>query len=226
MAEVIDLTLDESQPDSSPPTFHFKLPLKSYQRAGVKFIVDAIVQKKGLILADEMGLGKTVQIIASLSILLSSRPDLFKTCLILAPASVLGNWAIEFNKWLPTVMMEKLRPIVFACRSSSASAISSDAEMYVPPFHSCRMADPTSSALNRVNMLKMWMQNGGILLTNYELFRTMLASATKSKSSDVKQCFLDPGPDIIVLDEGHRIKSDTTAIHSYLKQVGSFFLFL
>jgi len=59
----------------------------------------------GALLADDMGLGKTVQILALLSHM-RTRAD-FKALLI-TPASLLGNWAAEIQKFAPTIKNQVL----------------------------------------------------------------------------------------------------------------------
>jgi len=59
------------------------------------------------ILADDMGLGKTIQTIALLAFLKQYK-HVTKPFLIIAPKSTLGNWAKEFQKWLPCCNLVKL----------------------------------------------------------------------------------------------------------------------
>ncbi len=79
--------------------------LRPYQRDGVKWLW--LLRKLGLggCLADDMGLGKTVQVIALLVLLRrervkasSSRPSL-----LVLPASLIGNWKSELEKFAPAV---------------------------------------------------------------------------------------------------------------------------
>jgi SNF2 family DNA or RNA helicase len=58
------------------------------------------------ILADDMGLGKTVQIIALVTYLVESRGNQ-GPYLIAAPASVLPNWAAEFERWAPDLKVSE-----------------------------------------------------------------------------------------------------------------------
>ena len=69
--------------------------LMPFQQDGVRALLD----NDRLLLADDMGLGKTLQAIAALRIL-RARGDI-KSCLVAAPASLLGQWRRELEKWAP-----------------------------------------------------------------------------------------------------------------------------
>ncbi len=74
-----------------------QLPLYPYQRKGVSRLLRA----RRLLLADDMGLGKTLQVVATLKKLLESgRAD---RVLVVAPTSLLTNWAVECLKWAPEI---------------------------------------------------------------------------------------------------------------------------
>lgn len=78
--------------------------LRGYQRDGVAWIRFMTEHGFGALLADDMGLGKTVQTIAWI---LSSRPPSAASgssaapVLILAPLTLLANWAHEFAQFAP-----------------------------------------------------------------------------------------------------------------------------
>ena len=59
--------------------------------------VQALLREQRLLLADDMGLGKTVQVIAALRILKAKHR--IRSCLVVAPASVLNQWRREIEKW-------------------------------------------------------------------------------------------------------------------------------
>lgn len=58
------------------------------------------------ILADEMGLGKTIQTIALLTYLIETKKN-NGPYLIIVPLSTISNWALEFEKWAPTVQVKR-----------------------------------------------------------------------------------------------------------------------
>lgn len=72
--------------------------LRPYQREGFEWLSRLADCGFGACLADDMGLGKTVQIIALLLSRASEGPSL-----VVAPASVCGNWRRELNRFAPTL---------------------------------------------------------------------------------------------------------------------------
>ena len=72
--------------------------LRPYQRSGFQWL--AFLWRHGLggILADDMGLGKTLQTLALLS---HAKPAAENPFLIVAPTSVLANWAAEARRFTP-----------------------------------------------------------------------------------------------------------------------------
>jgi len=69
--------------------------LMPFQIEGVR----ALLEMDRLLLADDMGLGKTVQTLAAMRIL-RSRGEV-KSCMVVAPGSVLNQWRQEITKWAP-----------------------------------------------------------------------------------------------------------------------------
>jgi len=74
--------------------------LRDYQLDGLNWMVSLYETGINGILADEMGLGKTVQTI-SLICFLREFKQVNGPHLIIMPKSVVGNWLLEFKKWLP-----------------------------------------------------------------------------------------------------------------------------
>lgn len=78
--------------------------LYAYQVEGLHWLIDLFekdTQYKGGVLADDMGLGKTIQSIVFISTLMENK--VLETALIIAPSTLLNNWAREFKKWFPSV---------------------------------------------------------------------------------------------------------------------------
>ena len=84
------------------PPSRLTAELRPYQRDGYEWLSRLASAGMGACLADDMGLGKTVQVIA---LLLERAAD--GASLVIAPASVCGNWRNELNRFAPT-----LRPVM------------------------------------------------------------------------------------------------------------------
>lgn len=80
------------------PLAGFAGTLRDYQREGVAWIRFMTEHGFGALLADDMGLGKTIQTIAWI---VSTSPIPHPPILIVAPLTLLANWAHEFAKFAP-----------------------------------------------------------------------------------------------------------------------------
>ncbi|MBV7276554.1 DEAD/DEAH box helicase family protein [Clostridium sp. PL3] len=89
----------------SKPIGSFKATLRPYQRTGFSWL--SYMQKLGFgaCLADDMGLGKTVQIIAFLE---KIRTEQGGKALLIIPASLIGNWQKEIEKFAPQMTVAVL----------------------------------------------------------------------------------------------------------------------
>lgn len=77
--------------------------LRPYQQAGVQWLYLLTKLGLGACLADDMGLGKTIQVLALLLILKREGKGQQKPCLLIAPASLLANWAAEAERFAPSL---------------------------------------------------------------------------------------------------------------------------
>lgn len=71
----------------------------------------------------------------------------------------------------------------------------------------------------RKRFLKYWYTRGGIMLMNYDQFRSLLCASKTTDKDEYFQMLVSPGADVVVLDEGHRIKNSTTAISNLINQI-------
>ena len=100
---------DEKLPES------FNGELRPYQSVGCRWLLQMNKIGFGACLADDMGLGKTVQILSFLEILRSK--DLNAKILLIVPASLLGNWKKEAERFVPNMNVE----ILYGSRSDVLS---------------------------------------------------------------------------------------------------------
>src|SRR5580704_16802833 len=77
--------------------------LRPYQQAGVQWLYLLTRLRLGACLADDMGLGKTIQILSLLLLLKSEASSTRKPSLLIAPASLLANWASEIARFAPSL---------------------------------------------------------------------------------------------------------------------------
>ena len=75
--------------------------LRPYQQAGVRWLYLLAQLRLGACLADDMGLGKTIQVISLLLVLKREDSANRKPSLLVAPASLLANWAAEIERFAP-----------------------------------------------------------------------------------------------------------------------------
>ncbi len=84
--------------------------LRPYQLEGVQFLARCTAGGFGACLADDMGLGKSIQVISWLCHLQASGSLAQGAALIVAPASLLGNWQQELAKFAPHLRVRILHP--------------------------------------------------------------------------------------------------------------------
>ena len=84
-----------------PPPATLCATLRHYQHSGYTWLNHMDSMGFGACLADDMGLGKTVQVLAYLEQLRSTREG--ARALLIVPASLIGNWQREADRFVPTM---------------------------------------------------------------------------------------------------------------------------
>jgi superfamily II DNA or RNA helicase len=82
------------------PGSELKATLRPYQQSGVRWLYLLTRLGLGACLADDMGLGKTIQVL-SLLLILKREHQKCRPSLLVAPASLLANWAAEAERFSP-----------------------------------------------------------------------------------------------------------------------------
>ncbi|MFA7242696.1 MAG: DEAD/DEAH box helicase [Sulfuricellaceae bacterium] len=89
------------------PGDELKAVLRPYQQVGVRWLYLLARLGLGACLADDMGLGKTIQV---LSLLLVLKREQARPSLLVAPASLLANWADEAGRFAPGLRLAVAHP--------------------------------------------------------------------------------------------------------------------
>ncbi|MFN8019328.1 MAG: DEAD/DEAH box helicase [Acidimicrobiales bacterium] len=97
VAELAALTA----PEPVPAPAALRAELRHYQQEGLDWLAFLHRNHLGGILADDMGLGKTVQTIALCLHIVEAKPD--ARFLVVAPTSVVENWAREIARFAPSL---------------------------------------------------------------------------------------------------------------------------
>ncbi|XP_076383601.1 uncharacterized protein LOC117217785 isoform X1 [Megalopta genalis] len=179
--------------------------LKPHQVKGIKFMWDVCFESlerirsssgSGCIIAHCMGLGKSLQVIALLHTLLNHEETGVKAIAIVCPMNTILNWNKEFNLWL---------------RDIEGTSV--------------KVYELTKSRNNEQKkwQLESWHRSGGVLLISYAMFRK-LTCADKSKmpelwKKEMLRYLIDPGPDLVVCDEGHLLKNEDTALSRSMRRI-------
>ncbi|XP_055021526.1 helicase ARIP4-like isoform X2 [Boleophthalmus pectinirostris] len=215
--------------------------VKPHQIGGIRFLYDNLVESLerfstspgfGCILAHSMGLGKTLQVISFIDVLF--RHTKAHTVLAIVPVNTLQNWLHEFNTWVPAA--ESLPPDV-------------DHKLITPrAFRVHILNDEHKNTTSRAKVVEDWYSDGGVLLMGYEMYRLLslkksFVAGRKKKNKKnptsssgsavdvdeedrqqellkgIEKALARPGPDVVICDEGHRIKNCHASTSQALKNI-------
>lgn len=93
------------------PGPELKANLRPYQQAGVRWLYLLTRLGLGACLADDMGLGKTMQVLSLLLVLKRESAEV-RPSLLVAPASLLANWAAEAERFAPSLRLLIAHPSI------------------------------------------------------------------------------------------------------------------
>uniref|UniRef100_A0AAX7TUF5 DNA helicase n=1 Tax=Astatotilapia calliptera TaxID=8154 RepID=A0AAX7TUF5_ASTCA len=202
------LVLDEDEETKEPLVqVHRNLvtKLKPHQVDGVQFIWDCCCESvkkiekssgSGCILAHCMGLGKTLQVVTFLHTLLLCEKLDFSTALVVCPLNTVLNWLNEFEKWQEGMKDEE--------------------SLEVTELATVKRPQERAYALQR------WQEMGGVMIMGYEMYRN-LTQGRNIKSKKLKETFqktlVDPGPDLVICDEGHILKNEASAVSKAMNSI-------
>ena len=182
--------------------------MKPHQGKGIKFMWDAVFESKkdflkdkvpgGAILAHCMGLGKTLQTIGLIHSVMTTFPAQMRCVLVLAPVNTLKNWVDEFHKWLRGPLMD-------------------DVEVYE--------ISGEKDNWGRADRLDMWKREGGVMIMGYDMFRNLTRENDKKfkrkQRAIFKDTLMDPGPHMVVCDEGHVLKNTKSALNAAMNKIST-----
>jgi transcriptional regulator ATRX len=186
--------------------------LKDHQIEGVKFLWDSCFEKvdlikkdhkgSGCILAHCMGLGKTLTTITLVHTVLAHKElTRVNRVLIMVPVNVLNNWKNEIHQWTGKC---KKKIDVYEMPTSASGGY--------------------NLVKTRLNELERWFNKGGVFLIGYQIFQILIAGRNikpKKAVETFKKYLTDPGPDLIVCDEGHFLKNEQTGLSKAVTQVAT-----
>ena len=112
--------------------------LRPYQQAGMRWLYLLTQLRLGACLADDMGLGKTIQVLSLLIVLKGESRHPRKPSLVVAPASLLANWAAEIARFSPSLKAVVAHPSAMPAEQlkSDCAQTLADADLVITSYGS------------------------------------------------------------------------------------------
>ncbi|XP_015918872.1 helicase ARIP4 [Parasteatoda tepidariorum] len=213
--------------------------IKPHQIGGIRFLYDNVVENLeryksssgfGCILAHSMGLGKTVQVVSFVDVFLRHTPATLVLCIV--PINTIQNWKAEFDMWVPPT-------------NSVDEAQVSSGEVRPRDYNVFTLNENFKTMAARTALIAEWRKQGGVLLMGYEMYRMLALRkmpkiplkkskrlkkqelAVEPETNEQIKKYMDemyehiviPGPDLVICDEGHRIKNSLASTSMALKSI-------
>ena len=147
--------LRDPQADGVSVPCGFRAQLRPYQQGGLHWLRFMARLGLGACLADDMGLGKTVQVLAALQHWREESPG-SAPALLVAPASLLGNWQAEAAKFAPALRVVIAHP-------STGGDVLGDAKVLERAFADADLVATTYGMLARQEPLRRFAWSAAIL---------------------------------------------------------------
>ncbi|PRZ42840.1 SWIM zinc finger protein [Antricoccus suffuscus] len=131
-AETMAGLLDDQPADPAPVPTTLDAELRPYQLTGFQWLAFLFDHGLGGILADDMGLGKTLQTIALICRARQGDPEA-PPFLVVAPSSVVSNWAREVQRFAPHLRVVSIDQTE-AKRKSDTAALVAGADIVITSY--------------------------------------------------------------------------------------------
>ncbi|CAF0777005.1 unnamed protein product [Adineta steineri] len=235
-----NILINMNHPSEDPDLYmakHLCPDLKPHQIGGIRFMYDNIVESLqrfqttaglGCILAHSMGCGKTLQVITFIDILLQYTTA--KLVLIVVPINTIQNWLSEFNRWCPVdnpnleykrlfklyILNDTSKKLTQRTKlvqnwSETGGVLILGYEMFRLLVTKKPTQTNTSTKTNNANKSIISRPITPVIVDLEEEeknFETM---------EDIRNALLNP--DLVICDEGHRIKNHQAGVAIALKSI-------
>jgi non-specific serine/threonine protein kinase len=182
--------------------------LRTYQETGVKWLWFLGRLGLGACLADDMGLGKTIQVISLFLLLKREKKPSHTPNLLVVPASLLGNWMSEMERFAPSIQL-------FIAHPSIAVAMPTE------PLDSLEEAYKKASSSTDVVMTTYGYLSRQPWISESSWNCIVIDEAQAIKNAGSKQTRL-----VKVLKGNHRIALTGTPVENHLSDLWSLYDFL